>query len=348
MKNLLFQLGTEFHYMVALSLIDKYYYGNDYEIHFIIVSIPNNKSRLTDIKLDKKYKYHKVSYNHHEEKRFQDVIELKQFIESNDFHHFISFLYHDPIFVYLTYYFESMKTTTFLAPDGMGAYVKFTAKNYRSRFVNTLKSYKFFKIHGFKFPKFWFTSWDFGKNGYYEYIYAFSESLPNLPNKKIIEVDYTFSKEQFESLKKTFNIDFSNYPQLNKVDLIINERLFLPNYESQLLKLISECLPDYTILFKKHPNQKGELSYLGDNVFIIDKVFPVEILISAINDGVIISSYSNSMLYKNSSCHYFWTYPIIENSGELKKPINRFNPKSFIDVVQNFGDLKVKLLNIKR
>lgn len=184
MKKVLFQLGTEFHYMVALSLIDKYYSGNDYEIHFIIVSNPNNKSRLSDIKLDEKYKYHKVSYNHNEEKRFQDVIDLKQFIESNDFHHFTSFLYHDPIFVYLTYYFKSKKTTTFLAPDGMGAYVKFTAKNYRSRLVNTLKSYKFFKIHGFKFPKFWFTSWDFGKNGYYDYIYAYSESLPNLPKKK--------------------------------------------------------------------------------------------------------------------------------------------------------------------
>ncbi len=340
MKKVLFQLGTEFHYMVALSLIDKYYSGNDYEIHFIIVSNPNNKSRLSDIKLDEKYKYHKVSYNHNEEKRFQDVIDLKQFIESNDFHHFTSFLYHDPIFVYLTYYFKSKKTTTFLAPDGMGAYVKFTAKNYRSRLVNTLKSYKFFKIHGFKFPKFWFTSWDFGKNGYYDYIYAYSESLPNLPKKNIIAVDYTFSKEQIESLMKTFELDFSNYPELSKVVLVINERHYLPKYESQLLKVIAESLPGYTILFKKHPNQKIEnLSYLADTVYRIDSVFPVEILIASLKGGIIISSYSNSMLYHNPNCKYFWTYPIVASSGELKKDIERFNPKTYIEVKQNFEEL---------
>lgn len=348
MNKILFQLGTEFHYMVALSLIDKYYSGSDYEIHFIIVSNPNNKSRLSDIKLDEKYKYHKVTYNHNEEKRFQDVIDLKQFIESNNFHHFVSFLYHDPIFVYLTYYFKFRNTYTFLAPDGMGAYVKFNSINLRSRFLNSLHSYKFFKIHGFKFPKLWFTSWDFGKNGFYDYIYAFSESLPNLHNKKIIAVEYTFSKEQLERLKKTFNVNFSNYPVSNKVVLVISQRNYLPKYESQLVKLISESLPDYTILYKKHPNHDGELSHLGHNVLIIDHVFPAEILIASFNDLIIISSYSNSMLYKNPSCYYFWTYPIVENSGELKKPINRFNPTEYIDLVYNFEELRVKLLNYKR
>ena len=340
MKKVLFQLGTEFHYMVALSLIDKYYSGDDFEIHFVIFSMPNIKSRLSNIQLDNKYIYHNVTYNHHEAKHFEDVEVLKQFIENNEFFHFISFLYHDPLFVYLTYYFKSKKTTTFLAPDGMGAYVKFTAKNYRSRLVNTLKSYKFFKIHGFKFPKFWFTSWDFGKNGYYDYIYAYSESLPNLPKKNIIAVDYTFSKEQIESLMKTFELDFSNYPELSKVVLVINERHYLPKYESQLLKTIAESLPGYTILFKKHPNQKSEnLTHLPDCIFRIDQVFPVELLIANLKDSIVISSYSNSMLYHNSTCRYFWTYPIIVQTGELKKSIERFNPKKYIKVVQNFEEL---------
>lgn len=340
MKKVLFQLGTEFHYMMALSLIDKYYSEDNYEIHFVIASVPNYKSRLSDIQLDDKYKYHKVSYDHHEEKRFEDVVNLKQFIENNEFFHFISFFYHDPLFVYLTYYFKKKKTVTFLAPDGMGAYVKFTAKNYRSRLINTLKSYKFFKIHGFKFPKLWFTSWDFGKNGYYDYIYAYSKTLPNLSDKKIIEVDYTLSGDKIESLKKTFSVDFANYPELSRVVLVINERHYLPKYESQLLKVISESLSGYTILFKKHPNQKSEnLTHLPDSIFRIDEIFPVELLIANLKDSIIISSYSNSMLYHNPSCHYFWTYPIITQTGELKKSIERFNPKKYIKVVQNFNEL---------
>jgi hypothetical protein len=347
MKKVIIQIATEFHYMVALSLIDKYYTGKDFDVSFVIVVNSFTKSRLESIKLDTNYTYFFCSYNHHEKIVFPDVIKLKQFIESNKFYHFVSFLYHDPLFVYLTYFFKNKNTTTFLAPDGMGAYVKFTASNYRSRLVNTLKSYSFLKLHGFKFPKFWFTSWDFGKNGYYDCIYAYSKTLPFLPNKKIIEVDYSFSEEKIESLKKTFSISFDNYPELTKVVLIINDRHNLPEYESLLLKTIANKLPDYKILFKKHPNQNPDnLKYISDNVFRIDEIFPVELLIASLKDGIIISSYSNSMLYHNPSCSYFWTYPIVVKSGELKKNIDRFNPKSYITVVQNIKEIENHLSKI--
>ncbi len=348
MKKVLIQIATEFHYMVALSLVDRYYAGKEYEINFIIVLNPNSQSRLSNVNLDSRYIYHKVEYFHHSDTVFHDVINLKQFIEGNQFYHFVSFLNHDPIFVYLTYYFKNKNTTTFLAPDGMGAYVKFKSKNYRSRIINSLNSYKFFKLHGLKFLKFWFTSWDFGKNGYYDFIYAYSKTLPNLSNKKIIEVDYTLSDEKIESLKKTFLVDFSNYPELSKVVLVINDRHYLPKYESILLKTISEILPDYKILFKKHPNQKLEnLTYLDDSIFLITEIFPVELLIASLKNAVIISSYSNSMLYQNTNCKYIWTYPIVAKSGELKKEIERFNPTNHIKVLQNFEEIKNELYLIE-
>jgi thiamine kinase-like enzyme len=113
------------------------------------------------------------------------------------------------------------------------------------------------------------------------------------------------------------------------------------------LKTISDKMPGYTILFKKHPNQKVEnLTYVSDSVFRIDAVFPVELLIACLKDAVIISSYSNSMLYHNPTCHYFWTYPIIAKSGELKKDIERFNPKAYIKVVQNFEEIENELSTI--
>ena len=93
-------------------------------------------------------------------------------------------------------------------------------------------------------------------------------------------------------------------------------------------------------MFKKHPNQKSEnLTHLPDCIFRIDQVFPVELLIANLKDSIVISSYSNSMLYHNSTCRYFWTYPIIVQTGELKKSIERFNPKKYIKVVQNFEEL---------
>ena len=50
------------------------------------------------------------------------------------------------------------------------------------------------------------------------------------------------------------------------------------------------------------------------------------------------------MLYHNSTCRYFWTYPIIAQTGELKKSIERFNPKKYIKVVQNFEEFAFKAL----
>ncbi len=340
MKKVLFQVATEFHYMVALSIIEKYYYGKEYEIHFIIVSSDNNK-RLINLNLDNLYFYHKLEYNHHDEVVNENIIFIRKFIEITTFYHFISFLYHDPLFVFLTYYLKKNGTKCFLAPDGMGAYVKFTKMHLRSRIINTLKCYKFFKLHGFKFPKIWFTSWDFGKNGYYDCIYAYSKELPTIKNKTIIEIDYSISYDNIHKLKKLFSIDFSTYPPLSKVALIINDRHNMPIYESKLLEIISKELPDYKIIVKKHPGQKIEnLTYLNDTIFKISDVYPVELLIASLKGGIVISSYSNSMLYYNPKCHYFWTYPIASDSGELRKSIKRYNPKKHIHVLESFDEMK--------
>ncbi len=345
MKKVLIQVNTEFHYMVALSLIDKYYSGPEFDVHFIVFIHPVFGSRLSTVKLDDRYTYRRVRYDHNSKDVFPDVLELKKFIEGNQFYHFISFLYSDPLFVYLTDYFKGKGTTTFLAPDGMGAYVKFQSKNYRSRLMNSLHSYSFLKAHGFNFRRLWFTNWDFGKNGYYDYIYAYSSTLPYLKGKNIIEVDYTFSPQSLESLKRTFDVSFDGLP-LNDAILLINERHKVVNYEKKLIDTIRATKPGRPILFKKHPNQAQEnIEYLKayPDVIVLDKVFPVELLIASLSNSVIISSYSNCMLYHNPTCKYFWTYPVLEKSGEFNKPITRYNPKQYIKVVDNFEELKAEV-----
>lgn len=345
MKKILIQVNTEFHYMVALSLIDKYYSGPEFDVHFVVFVHPVFKSRLSTVKLDERYTYHHAEYDHNVKKVFPDVLELMKFIKGNQFYHFISFLYSDPLFVYLTDYFKDKGTTTYLAPDGMGAYVKFQSKNYRSRLMNSLNSYKFFKLHGLKFSRLWFTSWDFGKNGYYDAIYAYSSTLPYLKGKKITEVDYTFSDQSLESLKKTFGVSFDGLP-LDNVVLLINERHKVVNYEKKLIDTVRAQKPGTPILFKKHPNQAAaNIEYLKEypDVIVLDTVFPVELLIASLTNSVIISSYSNCMLYHNPGCKYFWTYPILEKSGEFSKPIERYNPKSYIKVLETFEQLKAEL-----
>jgi hypothetical protein len=349
-KKVLIQVATEFHYMVALSLIEKKYAGSDYDIHIILIENPLIKSRLAAIGSGDNFTYHRVSYNHQQNQVFPDVLKLLSFVKQHQFFHFVSFLYSDPLFVYFTWYFKSKNTKTFLAPDGMCAYVKFTASNLRSRFYNTRYSYRFYKNHGMPFPKLWFSSWDFGANGWYDEIYAYSSSLPYIKrNVKITEIDYTLSENSVTKLRQLFGTSFKDIPTLENVVLIINEKQKTIQYEKTLIELIYSIWPQKQILFKKHPNQPAEnLEWLKQypGVHVITAVFPVELLIASLKKSVIVSSYSNSAMYHNPTCHYFWTYPIVISSGELVKPVKRFHPKPYIKVVNNFDEFKQQLQKI--
>jgi len=351
MKKVLIQLVTEFHYMVALSIIEKYYNTPEFEIHFLINKHSSaSKSRLDNVKLDDRFKYHFVSFDHNRNERYNDVIQFMDYVKQNQFYHFVSFLFHDPLFVYLTHYFKKKDTVSYLAPDGLAAYAKFTKSTLRSRVLNTVNSYKFFRKHNLSFNKLWLTSWNFGENGYYDYIYAYSKTLPYVSSdKKVIEIDYTLSEENLRKLKEMFSIDFSSYPALDDVILIVNHRHTMLDYETKLIEMLRELYPQKTVLFKKHPNQPVEnLSYLDkfDHIYKIFDVYPVEMLIASLNNSIIISPYTTSMLYHNPTCKYFWTYPIVTASGALKKPVERHNPKDYIKVVSTFEELRQDLAKL--
>lgn len=343
MRIVLFQVATEFHYLVANSLIEKYYSDNDIQVVFALCKTSGRNTRLDGLNLEQGYKYFELDYDHNIQKYNAGVTDFKAFFQENKIFHFVSFLYHDPLFVYLTYYLKTKGTITFLAPDGMGAYHKFTTHNLRSRVLNSINSYKFFRKLGLKFPKLWLTSWDFGHNGYYDFIYAYSKELPYVAkSKKIIEIDYSFSEASLAKMKLVYGVDFEYLGDLKNILLLINYRKNTPKYDSKLIELFAQRFPDFKIFVKTHPDQTAsDLKHLDgiNNLTILNKVFPIELLIASLKNSIIVSPFSNSLLYHNQSCLYFWTYPIVEKEGEFNKPGLRFNPKSYIKIVESYSDL---------
>ena len=75
MRKVFFQVGTEFHYIFSLSIIEQFYFDSGYEIHFVFVS-NYKKSRLENLKLNENYKYDFIFYNHNDNKVFEDEKEL--------------------------------------------------------------------------------------------------------------------------------------------------------------------------------------------------------------------------------------------------------------------------------
>lgn len=345
MKIVLFQVATEFHYLVANSLIEKYYSGNDIQIVFVFSQSSGKNTRLTGLNLQKEYKYFFLDYDHHKQVYNDEVIKFKEFFTTSKIHHFVSFLYHDPFFVYLTYYLKKGGTVSYLAADGMAAYFKFKSSNLRSRYLNSINSYKFYKKLGLKFPKFWFTNWNFGYNGYYDFIFAYSKSLPYIPaSKKVIEIDYSFSADSLERLKYAFGVDFSDLGELKKVLLLINYRKSTPKHDVNVISIFNKMFPDRKVIVKSHPDQSADdLKHFENlsNVTILQKVFPIELLIASLEQSVIVSPYSTSLLLYNKSCLYYWTHPVVIADGEMNKPGERFNPKSHINVLKSYSEFKL-------
>jgi len=344
MKNVLFYIATEFHYMVSLSIIEKYYQGPEYKVFFLVGRNPLvSVNRLDHVGFDKNHIILNAGYEITSGKYYPDLAASLKEIKNQPFFHFVSFVYSDPLFVYLSYFFRQHKTPCFLAPDGMIAYVKFNKLNLRSRLYNTFYSYRFFARYRLFFPRWWFTSWEYGRNGYWDYIYAFSPSLPYLKcEKKIIEIEYTLSDEKTNLLADMYHTDLKAYEGMENAVLILNERHSGEAYEKELIALIADKLPGYTILFKKHPNTLAKnLEYLRDvkNVTVIDQIFPAELLISKLRHSLVISSYSTGSLYHNPGCRYYWTYPLVERYGVLRKPVTRFNPARHIKVISSMEEL---------
>lgn len=342
MKKILIQGSTEFHFLFANSIIDKFYPpAEGYEVEYIIVS--RITGRLANLKEKPPFKFIRVKYNHDTTEYFPDVPLLIKKIQNSKYFCFISFLYHDPLFVYLSFYFKKGDVPVFLAPDGMGAYVKYQNFNFRSRVLNTLNIYRFYKRHHINFKRLWLTNWNFGKNGYYDKIYAITARVTGIPAHKVEKVDYSYSIESLIKLQEVFGVNLSSLPSFENIILIIGERRDVSVYEKELIAHISHYFPKYLIYYKRHPNQNvAKLTYLNESIVLINDLFPVELLIAQLKQSYIISVYSNSLLYYNPNCTYFWTYPLCVKMRVFRNDVDRQMPVSHINLLSRFEDLRIR------
>lgn len=345
--KVVFYIATEFHYLAAHGILTSVLKHVDpSSVCFLIRQEPGKKCRLDDICIPDRYLKVNVCFSHLDGKKYSDVINICNFLlVENSISHFISFLFHDPLYVYLSYELKKNGTNVGLAPDGMGAYVKFKSSTIRSRWVHTKNSYRFFRVHNLNFKRIWFASWDFGRNGNYSTIYALTEVLPFVTNKEIVRFKMQFNDSYLNELTKAFNVDFTRIPIDDSVVLIISENKANKEYEKKLIHTIRQILPTHTIILKRHPNQPDNFhdDILDSQMIYIKEIFPIELLIIGLKKGVVISAYSNSMLFNNEKLKYLWTYPLLEKFGYNKKPIKRTNPTEHITLISDFEELGLEV-----
>jgi len=341
-SNILIYLGTEFHYLVALSIIREFYPSEKYSVIYLVNGengLP--RGRLSNLIFEEELWVI-------EQTNLQETLKK---IKNKSFSQFISFLNHDPLTIYLDYYFKKRTDTKrSIAPDGSSIYTTYTPFILKSRIPLTLKMYKFFIKNGLWYPKLKFFHYESFKNTKPDFIFTFGGSVPT-NNRKLEEkvVQYSISKESKKELLKVFNVnheDLRSIPK-EKVVLIIGQNYPKSElFEYKLIEEIRATNSSVQILYKKHPKQFDEKLGLFDkfeNFRMISGAFPVEILISELRDSIILSAFSTSSFYKNKSCTFFWLYPLNSEYSTRNGKLKIYNPKNHINVIETFENLNEEL-----
>lgn len=347
MRKVLIYLETEFHYLVAKSIIKDYYNQPDIEITLLLNFIDNKRvRRLSNVDFDEDVI--RIERGAGTGENSYSVDEAIQRIKKEELYHFVSFLNHDPLTVYLTYYFKSTDTICALAPDGTGSYNRYTPFFMKSRLKLTTGIYKFFIKHRLFYPRLNLFHFEYGCNTDHDFLYSFGGKLPtNYKGVAVKEVDYSLDSDIKRKMMKAFDIkSFDNYPRENIVLIMGQEYQGSERFEQEVIDRIRKISTTIPIIYKKHPVQSsGKLKFLKeyDNIILIDKVFPAELLISELKNSLILSAFSTSSFFKNSSCSFFWLYPLNESESTKDGKVDITKPKEHIQIIKTFDHFEQSL-----
>lgn len=349
MRNIVFIVHTEYHLMAAISIINQYYGDDRVNIYQIL---PYNFPRLTqNFNTDySSFKYKKIYYKNtfFKDKRFK--FELLDIVKQKP-DECVIFQEHELWMPFLLNKLNKNKTTIYLAPDGAKVYnnKKYT---FRNRFRSNLKSLLYrYSNNMFSFD-FILMGKYYGASKYVDYISVENESaFNNRYNKKIKRIKVLSNKSVLEEAYRIFNFKgLPNYITPLKNLLFIDNPISNEAYLDKNVLIIREFLkflPEYKLIIKLHPLSPKEKEEFYKNQFkdviFLPQNFPIEIYMLSFKESVFISSHSASFLLENSSCRYFWFYPLLKDVMPISFIMK--NPTDYIKEINSFYEIKNILVN---
>lgn len=323
MRNIAFLVGTEYHLILTMGFIHKYY--NEPEDYVTIYRVsPVNSTRLN--RLDRK---ELEQYNYKE--LFVDFTcsgdTLKHFLDgiiNSHPTHFVFFL-EDMFWIeYLISGLRKKKCKVILAQDGIKPYNDMT-RPFKERFLDKLRYIKYSCKHHLFLP--------FGTP---ENHYATSKSIEevwlehpehyvNHTKKRIIQFKLPEDEEFIIRLNGVFGFNSNNYPYLKEKTIVyFDSNEAYPEFLNRNVWLMSQLKkqhPDRKLLVKLHPAAVGKreeiYNTIGDVVYL-DSKYPAELFMANCNDAIFVSLFSTSMFYYNNKCKYYWVYPLYNDIFNIK------------------------------
>lgn len=340
--NAVFCVSTEYHLLVTLGIVNKYYSKPDDKVVIYRIS-PNNGKRLTSINSSAtKCQYKQILYDYeHPTKDLKDKI--KELIcEKPDV--FFVFLEERSWFTYLFSKLHKLGTKIVLLPDGMKVYMhqkssRVTSfKNDIKYFISNIRIGVPFPIA--KHPRL------YADNKYIDEVWMeYPEQYENKSKKIVKQYSLPSNIEFLDELNQVFGYSMNEEEKKlmkNGPILFLDSPFSDEPYFQRTLELICqirEKYPNRNLLLKQHPlaSKKAKEFYdqLGDVTYLNSK-FPAELYIANMQNAIIVSMYSTAMLFCNPSCQYFWIGNCYKETLRIPE---LHNPTPFIHVVSSIDEI---------
>ena len=340
-KKVVIIVHTEYHLIVALSVINQFYFDNSYDILIYKISPIGGKRLNQSLNMEGfSWRFQEIWY---EAELFKDLMFKNKLddIANKKPDIFIFFQEHHQWIYYLIYQLKKYDTKIILAPDG--------AKIYENRKLTFYQRLRFsFKSFIYRMSNRMYTPLNFIGAYYGSYkeidgiMLESSESFCNKNNKNEILISVLSNQCIVSLVNKVFG--FKQLPEE-----ILGEKLIVffdvPFTDSRIMERKRTILRDLSIKFpsrkiviKSHPLLDSAFQYKNiGNVFMLSNDFPAEVYMSNMCDAIFLGIVSTAMFYYNASCKYYWIYPLFSDILDYKM---LSIPKRHIKVVERISDIE--------
>ncbi|MBP9848369.1 MAG: hypothetical protein KBC58_02915 [Flavobacterium sp.] len=316
-KKNVFVVLTEYQFLQASNIAIGSYDDSSYKN---LIYVIRNGNRLRGLQSNKDLKInntHVIILEGYAPKSVVDkILEEKP-------NHFFFFQAINAINVYLGYTLAKKGTEISLGPDGYGTYSKFKKKNWFLSFLrDTFKQNKFLiqnKLFANKilpFDYYSFGNHKFINNLWITHPEQYQHSSKNKVN--IIKLP-SFNQGSIDFIKNCFEFD-EDYPTENVI-YYFNQPFWptLIDKEFDFLEEVLKHFPEKNIVIKLHPLTSPAviLRYKEFKKFeIINSTVPAEVILLNLKNCIVFSGWSTVLITENSSCNYYFNYPIYKDLND--------------------------------
>lgn len=263
-------------------------------------------------------------------------------IIKEDISHFITFFENKPTSIYLIYKLRK-RCPISLAPDGNKPYLSWTRLPIIYRIKKTLKHLTILWVNELYVWKIYITSARYAAFSEIKEVWLTNPDLyEHSCEKTLRKIGVLDTEEAKKVVNNAYQFSFENLG-LPKSDILLyvnnnyyNDKAYY--VELEVIKELQARYVDKHFAIKPHPltpKDQIEKFKLLPNLTIIEVEVPVELLIANLNSSIIFSFWSAGLMLNNSSCNFFWLYPIMRRRGVLEEELTIGNPTNHIKVVDN-------------